>query len=95
MNGNDPWISHQDGPVCYDIPELSTTMFTLTEVPLWVLVGAETWAPWGRFFLRVLVDDRPMSPSDVVFDSEGGDGTRSFAFVSTSVPSGTHEVKAH
>src|SRR5687768_7671546 len=82
------------GDVWYDVPGLSTRVYSRTGDNLTITVTAEIYAP-DTVWLRALVDGSSVLPTDVTFKttSSFSDGVRSFTFVKDNMPGGRHTVQ--
>jgi hypothetical protein len=77
-----------------DIPDLNTIIDVPENATLVVSLTAEANTSAGkRMFVRALVGDQVLSPSDVVFATETWYGTTRFDFVAEHLPAGTLPVQ--
>ena len=72
-----------------DIPDLNVPVSVPENAMLVVSLTAEAYSSAGkRMFVRALIGDEVMEPSDVVFATEIWNGTHGFHFVKENVPPG-------
>ena len=77
-----------------DIPDLNTVIEVPQNASLAVSLTAEAFTSAGkRMFVRALVGDQPLWPSDVVFATETWYGTTRFDFVIENWPAGPFPVR--
>lgn len=86
-------IADSSPPVRAPASALSSDILTDDHADLKITFRGEIEAPGGgRVFVRALVDGEVASPSDVVATVGWLTGVRSFTFVKTNVPTGTHSI---
>lgn len=77
-----------------DMPDTTTDFYNPSEADLAVQLTASIWLDNpGRIFVRALLDNTPIHPSDVGFASGGWTGSQAFTFVMQNVSRGYHTIR--
>jgi hypothetical protein len=78
-----------------DIPGLDSSIITTADSDLAITISGEAKMSSGaRMFVRALVDDKPVSPNNVVLVIGGLKGTSSFMFTKRNLAAGSHRIRA-
>ena len=82
-------------PVWTDMPGTSLPFTVTGSASTMIVFGSECFVstPGASMFVRALVDNVPVSPSDVLFTREASRGVRSMSFGVTGLAVGNHTAK--